>query len=95
MIDHLPWPPYSKESLLLESEVIAKMTSKNQLTLPKSVVDSLGTPEYFDIEIRGGQLILTPVQLQRTDALRERIREMGVTEQDVKDAVAWARRKEQ
>lgn len=79
----------------MESEVIAKMTSKNQLTLPKSVVDSLGTPEYFDIEIRGGQLILTPVQLQRTDALRERIREMGVTEQDVKDAVAWARRKEQ
>jgi bifunctional DNA-binding transcriptional regulator/antitoxin component of YhaV-PrlF toxin-antitoxin module len=78
----------------LELAVIAKMTSKNQLTLPKAVVESLGTPEYFDIETRGGQLILTPVQLQRTDALRERIREMGVTEQDVKDAVAWARRKD-
>lgn len=74
--------------------MIAKMTSKNQLTLPKAVVESLGTPEYFDIETRGGQLILTPVQLQRTDALRERIREMGVTEQDVKDAVTWARRKD-
>ena len=74
--------------------MIAKMTSKNQLTLPKAVVESLGTPEYFDIETRGGQLILTPVQLQRTDALRERIREMGVTEQDVKDAVAWAQRKD-
>jgi hypothetical protein len=70
------------------------MTSKNQLTLPKAVVESLGTPEYFEIETRSGQLILTPVQLQRTDALRERIREMGVTEQDVKDAVAWARRKD-
>ncbi len=74
--------------------MIAKLTSKNQLTLPKAVVESLGAPEYFDIETRAGQLILTPVQLQRTDALRERIREMGVTEQDVKDAVAWARRKE-
>ena len=74
--------------------MIAKMTSKNQLTLPKAVTEALGTPEYFDIETRGGQLILTPVQLQRTDALRERIREMGVTEQDVKDAVAWARRKQ-
>lgn len=94
MIDDLPRMPYSKESLLSESNVIAKMTSKNQLTLPKAVVESLGAPEYFDIETRGGQLILTPVQLQRTDALRERIREMGVTEQDVKDAVDWARRKE-
>jgi len=94
MIDYIPESPYSKESLLLELSVIAKMTSKNQLTLPKAVVESLGTPEYFEIETRSGQLILTPVQLQRTDALRERIREMGVTEQDVKDAVAWARRKD-
>ena len=94
MIDLVPESTYSKESLLRELAVIAKMTSKNQLTLPKAVVESLGTPEYFDIETRGGQLILTPVQLQRTDALRERIREMGVTEQDVKDAVAWAQRKD-
>lgn len=74
--------------------MIAKMTSKNQLTLPKAVTEALGNPEYFDVETRGGQLILTPVQLQRTDAVRERIREMGVTEQDIQDAVAWARRKD-
>lgn len=74
--------------------MIAKMTSKNQLTLPKAVTEALGNPEYFDVEARGGQLILTPVRLQRTDAVRERIREMGVTEQDIQDAVAWARRKD-
>lgn len=74
--------------------MIAKMTSKNQLTLPKAVTEALGNPEYFDVETRGGQLILTPVRLQRTDAVRERIREMGVTEQDIQDAVAWARRKD-
>lgn len=74
--------------------MIAKMTSKNQLTLPKAVTEALGNPEYFEIETRAGQLVLTPVQLQRTDAVRERIREMGVTEQDIQDAVAWARRKD-
>lgn len=74
--------------------MIAKMTSKNQLTLPKAVTEALGNPEYFEIETKSGQLILTPVQLQRTDAVRERIREMGVTEQDIEDAVAWARRKD-
>lgn len=72
--------------------MIAKMTSKNQLTLPKAVVEALGTPEYFDIEAREGQLILTPVRLQRTDAIRERIRAMHITEQDVQDAIEWARR---
>lgn len=72
--------------------MIAKMTSKNQLTLPKAVVEALGSPEYFDIETRDGQLILTPARIQRTDAIRERIRAMNLSEQDVQDAVNWARR---
>lgn len=73
--------------------MIAKMTSKNQLTLPKAVVESLGAPEYFDVESKNGQLILTPVRLQRTDAIRERISAMNLSDKDVKDAIAWARRK--
>jgi bifunctional DNA-binding transcriptional regulator/antitoxin component of YhaV-PrlF toxin-antitoxin module len=72
--------------------MIAKMTSKNQLTLPKAVVEALGSPEYFDIETKEGQLILTPARIQRTDAIRERIRAMNLSEQDVQDAVDWARR---
>jgi bifunctional DNA-binding transcriptional regulator/antitoxin component of YhaV-PrlF toxin-antitoxin module len=94
MIDRPREHPYGKESLLNEGAMIAKMTSKNQLTLPKAVVESLGTPEYFDIETRDGQLILTPVRLQRTDAIRERIRAMNLSEKDVTDAIAWARRKD-
>ena len=72
--------------------MIAKMTSKNQLTLPKAVVEALGSPEYFDIETKEGQLILTPARIQRTDAIRERIRAMNLSEKDVQDAVDWARR---
>lgn len=72
--------------------MIAKVTSKNQLTLPKAVIEALGFPEYFDIETKEGQLILTPARIQRTDAIRERIRAMNLSEQDVQDAVDWARR---
>jgi bifunctional DNA-binding transcriptional regulator/antitoxin component of YhaV-PrlF toxin-antitoxin module len=94
MIDLPPDFPYSKESLLVEGSIamIAKMTSKNQLTLPKAVVEALGSPEYFDIETKEGQLILTPARIQRTDAIRERIRAMNLSEKDVQDAVDWARR---
>lgn len=73
--------------------MLAKMTSKNQLTLPKAVTDELGAPEYFEIESRGGQLILTPVRLARADAVRAKLTELNITERDIADAVKWARRK--
>jgi bifunctional DNA-binding transcriptional regulator/antitoxin component of YhaV-PrlF toxin-antitoxin module len=92
-IDEPTQSPYSKESLLSEESMLAKMTSKNQLTLPKAVTDELGSPEYFEIESRGGQLILTPVRLARADAVRAKLTELNITERDIADAVKWARRK--
>ena len=47
--------------------MLAKITAKNQLTLPKSLTQAVGATEYFDVEARGGQLILTPVRIQRGD----------------------------
>ncbi|AJD49435.1 hypothetical protein S7S_15115 [Isoalcanivorax pacificus W11-5] len=72
--------------------MLAKMTAKNQLTLPKAAVEAAGNPEYFEIEVRAGQLLLTPVRLQRADAVRARLAELSLTEDDLADAVAWARR---
>jgi len=71
--------------------MLAKMTSKNQLTLPKSVTNAIGPTQYFDVQARGGQIILTPVRIQRADAVRAKLAELALTEQDVIDAVAWAR----
>lgn len=71
--------------------MLAKLTSKNQLTLPKTVVESVGTPEYFEVEVRGGQVILSPVRIQRGDAVRGKLAALGLTSADVDDAVNWAR----
>jgi len=71
--------------------MLAKMTSKNQLTLPKSVTNALGPTEYFDVQTRDGQIILTPVRIQRADAVRAKLAELDLQEQDIADAVAWAR----
>jgi translation initiation factor IF-1 len=71
--------------------MLAKITSKNQLTLPKSVTQAVGATEYFDVEARAGQIILTPVRIQRGDAVRAKLAELDLADGDMADAVAWAR----
>lgn len=71
--------------------MLAKMTTKNQLTLPKSVTNALGQVEYFDVQTKDGQVILTPVRIQRADAVRAKLADLKLTEQDIADAVTWAR----
>ncbi len=73
--------------------MIAKLTSKNQLTLPKSIVSAVGPVEYFDVEAKNGAIVLTPVRIQRGDAVRAKLAELGLQENDINDAVAWARSK--
>lgn len=71
--------------------MLAKITSKNQLTLPKSITNELGPVEYFEVEIRNGQVVLTPVRIQRAAAVRAKLAELDLTDEDIREAVAWAR----
>ena len=71
--------------------MLAKITSKNQLTLPKSVTQAVGPAEYFDVQARHGQIVLTPVRIQRGDAVRAKLAELDLTEVDISEAVSWAR----
>ena len=69
----------------------ATMTSRNRLTLPGSVVHSVGAAEHFDVEVREGRIILTPARIQRADAVRADLAASYSTDGDVADAVRWAR----
>ena len=71
--------------------MLAKLTSKNQLTLPKSVTNAIGAVEYFEVKAKDGQIILTPVRIQRADAERAKLAELDIVEQDIVDAVARSR----
>ena len=72
--------------------MLAKITAKNQLTLPKSLTQAVGATDYFEVEVRGGQLILTPVRIQRGDAVRAKLAELNLTEEDIAAAVSWAKK---
>ncbi len=71
--------------------MLAKLTSKNQLTLPKSIVLSVGKAEYYDVVVESGRIIFTPVRIQQADAVRAKLEALGINEQDVSDAIQWAR----
>lgn len=71
--------------------MLAKLTSKNQLTLPKSVLTHCQGTEYFDVSEENGRIVLTPVRLNRAGAVRSKLADMGITEDDVAEAVNWVR----
>jgi hypothetical protein len=76
--------------------MIAKLTSKNQLTLPKAAVQYFPDTSYFVVEVRENALVLKPAHVQvkgqTLTAVRRKIKALGLKEDSVKDAVRWARR---
>ena len=72
--------------------MLAKITAKNQLTLPKAITNAVGPVEYFDVQTKDGQIVLTPVRIQRADAVRAKLAALDLKERDVAAAVTWARR---
>ena len=72
--------------------MLSILTPKNQLTLPKSIMSDFPGVEYFDVTKEDGRIVLTPVNIAQTDTIRTKLAELGVTESDVTEAIAWARK---
>ena len=74
--------------------MLAKITVKNQLTLPKAVVTRFAGVEYFDVSTDGASITLRPLQRSRVDEVWAQMEKLGITEKDVDEAVRWARESE-
>jgi hypothetical protein len=71
--------------------MLIKLNAKNQITLPKSLMQAVGPTDYFDVQAKGGQIVLTPARFIAADAVRAKLVELGITEADTTAAVDWAR----
>jgi len=71
--------------------MLAKKTSKNQITLPKAVVTRFKGVDYFDVSTDGDSIVLRPLRESRADEVRARLAQLGIREDDVTAAVSWAR----
>jgi hypothetical protein len=73
--------------------MLAKKTVKNQITLPKAVVERFGNVEYFAVSTDGDSIVLRPLRQSRADEVRARLALLGIQDEDVQSAVEWARKK--
>ncbi len=77
--------------------MLAKKTSKNQVTLPKQALRDIPQTDYFDVTTKDGVLILRPVTVtepgSRLATVRQKIQELGITPKDVDRAIQWARQR--
>jgi hypothetical protein len=75
--------------------MLAKKTSKNQITLPKEIVKAFPDAEYFDVSIKDNTIRLMPVKITPVQSslgsVREKIKKLGLAEKDVGEAIQWAR----
>ena len=76
--------------------MITKKTIKNQVTLPKAIVERVPKTDFFDINVRNGEIILKPVRVKASELLtsvRRKVKRLEVSEQDVEAAIRWARKR--
>lgn len=76
---------------ILFAVMLAKLTVRNQLTIPKEIARQFPGVEYFDVTTESGKVVLVPLKPSRADEVREQLAEFGIDESDVEDAVQWAR----
>jgi hypothetical protein len=76
--------------------MLAKLTSKNQITLPKSAVMAFEGTTYYDVEVVSQGLLLRPAKIhvvsQTLEGARKKFKEKGFNEDTIAQAVKWARK---
>lgn len=76
--------------------MLARKTSKNQLTLPKEVVGIFPGVDLFDATVENNRIILTPVKITplevSLESIRKKMTALGINDNDVAEAVKWARK---
>lgn len=77
----------------MEVPVLAKKTVKNQITLPKAIVEQFPSATHFEVRVEEGEIVLRPVDARpgEADRVRGKLRELAISEADVREAVRWAR----
>lgn len=71
---------------------MAKKTVKNQITLPKKIADLFPNVEYFEVRAEDDRIVLEPLKNDRAGQVREKLARLKISEADVANAVAWARK---
>lgn len=53
--------------------MLIKINAKNQITMPRSLMQAVGPTDYFDVQAKDGQIVLTPARFIAADAVRAKL----------------------
>ena len=75
--------------------MLAKVTSKNQITIPKKIMAQIPDTQYFDVQFKDGTISLKPLMVYGTDLekIRSKIKKLGLRRDSVAEAIKWVRSK--
>jgi bifunctional DNA-binding transcriptional regulator/antitoxin component of YhaV-PrlF toxin-antitoxin module len=75
--------------------MLARLTSKNQITIPKRIIDQIPDARYFEVELRDGVVVLRPLKTHSTslEEIRAKVEKLDLDPECVREAVKWARSK--
>jgi len=71
--------------------MLAEKMAENQLTLPDAIAVQFSEVRYFDISVEEERIILKPLYNQKQDAIQQKMELLGISQQDIAEAVKWAR----
>lgn len=69
-----------------------KITPINQISSPDEIASQVEVAKNPDVEVDSAAIVLTPVLAQSAEDVRDKLIASGISEKDVADASAWARR---
>jgi hypothetical protein len=75
--------------------VLVKLSSKNQVTVPRKILSQMPATQYLDVEWKDGVIVMKPVSVVEANLeyVREKMRRLGLNENSVIEAIQWARSK--
>ncbi len=75
--------------------MISKITTKNQITIPKKIINQIPDAKYFDVELKDGIVLLKPLAFYETGLrqIRAKLKKLELEPNAVAEAVCWARSK--
>ena len=88
-MDTLPKNKQPTEAKL--NPILARLTARNTLVIPTVVTDEFGGIDTFEVTVQEGKIVLTPLATTPAEEVRQKLAAKGITEEDVAEAVKWAR----
>ena len=78
-----------------ELSMLVKLSSRNQITIPKKILSKLPPVKYFEVSYEDGVIILRPVQTTSITltTIREKIKKLGLSEDAIAEAIECVRKR--